>query len=528
MKKKILIYIFLIFFSTLIRSSTYTMYNKTYKDLYNKQIDLNKKVNDFTLVKEEIELEMMGCRTTANSDWNNMLIFKEYEKMTNVKVKFIAIPENNYRESLSLSLAGNQLPDAYIKGFLEPMDVAEYSQNGTLIPLDDLIEKYAPNFKKLMYEYPEVKAACYSADGHIYALPAIVTLDAALSDKHWINKKWLEKSGINPPITTDELKKVLEIFKNNDMNGNGNLNDEIPMTGENIEQIIDNFSGAFGLQKQMMYDINIDNDRVEIWYGSDKYKKLLQYLADLYKKGLIDKDIFFSQYKDFFSKINPDRVGVFHNQTDDIFSQYSDCFISLEPWRGPAGDQIKNRRPIARDYGAFAITKENKYPEITMRWIDYFYSKEGSLFFRMGIEGDTYIKNDSGIYDYTEKIKNDPRGLSLTIGELTMWPGRGAPHWINEENSVAINSAKTKEAQKKLEPYLIEKVIARPLFSIESEMKIRNIRNNLDLYVEASREKFITGVFSFDKWDEYKNVLEKLGIRELESIYQNAYSNIKE
>lgn len=422
----------------------------------------------FPLSKEPVTLKMAGMKTTVLGDWNNMLVFKEYEKATNVKVIFDTIAEDIYRERLNIMLASNDLPDAFLKGNLEPMDVAEYSANESLIPMENLIDNNAPNIKKLINTYPEVKSSCYSADGHIYSLPVVASLDSARTEKHWINKKWINKLGVKIPVTLDELKNVLRKFKYNDMNGNKKF-DEIPMTGTNIQQIIDNFTGAFGLQIQMGYYLNIDDGKVQIWLNSERYKLLLQYLADLYSEGLLDKDIFYSNYDIFYPKIRPDRVGVFHNQTDDIFSMYSDDFIGIAPWKGPFGDQIKNQRSIARDFGAFAITSANKYPEITMKWIDYFYGEEGSFFLRMGIEGETYTKKNDGTYDYVDSIKNNKNGLAYAVGKFTIWPGMGAPHWINDNNSIGINSKNTQEAQAALKDHLVQRVSNRPILDIKSE-----------------------------------------------------------
>ena len=480
----------------------------------------------FPLTKTPVTLKMAGWRSTVHGDWNNMLVFKEYEKLTNVKVEFEAIPEDYYRDRINVMMASNDLPDAFLKGFLEPMDVAEYSANGALIPMETLIDIYAPNINKLIETYPEVKASSYSTDGHIYALPAVVTLDTARSEKHWINKKWLQKSKLKVPVTLEELKETLRVFKNTDMNGNGKQ-DEIPMTGRDIQQILDNFAGAFGLQIQMGYYLNIVDGRVEIWLSSERYRMLLQYLSELYREGLLDQDIFCSNYKVFLPKVHPDKIGVFHNQTDDIFSMYSDDFMGIAPWKGPLGDQLKNQYSIARDLGTFAITSLNKHPQITMKWIDYFYGQEGSLFFRMGVEGVTYEKKPDGTYDYTENIKNNKNGLSYAVGQFTIWPGMGAPHWINEQNSIGVDSENTRMAQAALKDYLVERVSNRPILDIKSEKRLSELKANIDMFVKASREKFIKGEFGFDKWDIYCDTLEKLGIKEMEQIYQRAYDTME-
>lgn len=40
-----------------------------------------------------------------------------------------------------------------------------------LIKLNDLIDKYAPNFKALMEKYPVIKKGITMPDGNIYSLP---------------------------------------------------------------------------------------------------------------------------------------------------------------------------------------------------------------------------------------------------------------------------------------------------------------------------------------------------------------------
>lgn len=45
------------------------------------------------------------------------------------------------------------------------------SNAGKIIALDELIEQYAPNIKKLMEDLPELAAEMTSYDGHIYFIP---------------------------------------------------------------------------------------------------------------------------------------------------------------------------------------------------------------------------------------------------------------------------------------------------------------------------------------------------------------------
>ena len=197
--------------------------------------------------------------------------------------------------------------------------------------------------------------------------------------------------------------------------------------------------------------------------------------------------------------------------------------MGIATFEGPYWKSIKNQKSIARDFGTFAITSSNKNPEITMKWIDYFYGEEGSFFFRMGMEGKTYEMKEDGVYDYIDQIKNNKNGLAYAVGQFTIWPGQGAPHWINERNSTGINSQNTRQAQAELEPYLVQRVSNRPNLNIQNEKRLNELQSNINQFVEASREQFIKGTFSFDEWNVYLDTLEKLGINELEKIYQGAY-----
>lgn len=67
-------------------------------------------------------------------------------------------------------------------------------------------------------------------DGHIYTLPGKKPLRPKGCDTPFINKAWLDRLGLEIPTTVDEWYEVLKAFKEQDANGNGDPNDEIPLT----------------------------------------------------------------------------------------------------------------------------------------------------------------------------------------------------------------------------------------------------------------------------------------------------------
>src|SRR5690625_5008621 len=246
---------------------------------------------DFPIVDEQITLSMFGERSPVNGPFDEMPPFIAYEEMTNIKIDWENVPVEGYDEQKNLLFGSSDLPDAFYKARLTHNDVLENGYNGVLISLEDLIDEYAPNLKAIFEEYPDVEASVTAPDGHIYAVPSVVTAPSARTEKHWINTEWLEALDLEVPETMDELVNVLEAFRDDDPNGNGEQ-DEIPMTARNPNQLIHKIAGSFGLQEQMGYSLEINDDEVNIWVTGERYKDMLMFLNKLYAEGLLDNEIF--------------------------------------------------------------------------------------------------------------------------------------------------------------------------------------------------------------------------------------------
>lgn len=59
----------------------------------------------------------------------------------------------------------------------------------------------------------------------------------------YLNKTWLDNLGLTYPETVEELYTVLKAFKEQDANGNGDPNDEIPISfdtsaGARLEHVL--------------------------------------------------------------------------------------------------------------------------------------------------------------------------------------------------------------------------------------------------------------------------------------------------
>lgn len=473
------------------------------------------------IVKEPIKLKMFTRIAPSNGPFKDMPVFQDFEKMSNIQVEFIEAPTDGFAEKKNLLFASNELPDALYRSQITPLEAVRYGAGGQLIPLEKLIETHAPNLKKLMDTYPEIRAGITTPEGHIYAIPGLVTVGSARTEKKWINKQWLDKLNLKVPETTDDLYNVLKAFKEQDPNGNGKQ-DELPMTAR-AAALIPVMAGSFGLDFQLGYNINLENDKVNIWMGSERNKELLMYLNKLYAEKLLDPELYTQKEAQYLTKQGTGNTGFFFDQTNNpmLDGKVEGQYVGIAPPKGPHGDRLVQSSPVPRDFGAFAITSVNKHPEATMRWIDYFYSDEGATMLRFGRLGENYELRD-GIPYYTEAFLK-----TGNQSKITPYAGGGAPHLISEKVASYINPLQVQEAQKQLEPYMSKSKYAAPMFNEATAQQVNVLRNDIDKYYDEQSTKFIAGALSFDKWGEFQDTLKKMKLDELQKIYQSAYDSIK-
>ena len=211
-------------------------------------------------------------------------VVQRLEKDTNVHVEWTQVPQTSWDERMNIMFASNYLPDAIIGG----VDVATNFYQ--LTPLDDLIDQYAPHVKAWLEEHPEYKKALTLEDGHIYSLPiGDEAYTNVFTNVMWINTQWLKNLGLEKPTTTEEFYQVLKAFKEQDANGNGDPNDEIPFTGIGLGM---DFLSPFGMTDVygQRYLVN-DDGTVRYAYTSEEYKEGIKWAHKLYQDGLIDNEL---------------------------------------------------------------------------------------------------------------------------------------------------------------------------------------------------------------------------------------------
>lgn len=500
--------------------------------------DENINESGMPIVNKPIDLTFFAGKSPSSADnWNDVLVWNEYEERSNINVKWDMVPFSTLGEKVKLLLASGDYPDAFFNARLSPKDLSKYGKQGIFLELNDLIDKYAPNLSKILKEQPSIKSAMTFPDGSIYGLPLLMDPDnpnIRIAEHFWIREDWLDALDMKMPETTEEYYQYLKAVKEQDPNGNGKA-DEIPFGGNGIGGLINQLKGAWGLGNRGVssryVDIDPDTNEPRFIYTDPKYKELLQYLNKLYSEELIEQNIYTIEHTQYMANASEKKYGSVSSVNTEAI-EGSEDFDSAPPFEGPDGDRIFIRvfNPVT-GLGSFAITNKNEHPVATMKWIDYFYGDEGMKLYFMGVEGKTFEEKSNGELEFVEEITDNPDGLTFdqAVAQYLTYPGGGHPGFMKKEyDKASENQPAAIKAMEKSEPFLPDEIWPEFTSTDKEYKELSRITVDMNSYTSEMEAKFITGKLPFSKWDEYVEELNKIGVDKYMEIEKAALKRYKQ
>ena len=454
--------------------------------------------------------------------WENNLFFERMQEKTGIT--FLYTQYSDYDKWVARKgelKTSENLPDVLFKAELNASEIRDLYQAGRIIDMAPYLEQYAPDLWKLLEEHPEWKKAITLADGAIPALPAINTLQN--NDAMWINTAWLKKLKLEVPTTAEELTEVLRAFKTGDPNGNYQK-DEIPLGFVGMWEL--RFLGhAFGMIDNDYY-ISEKDGKVTSSLTSDENRAFLTWLHQLWEEGLLDSTGFSTT--DTLRQITDENkaipYGLLLSTTPlTILPQKAlDQYTVLEPlsyngtkiYRDFAGDLVR---------GTFAITSACKEPEKLVAWVNTLYTQEGSLMAFYGVEGEEYIWNEEGMWEWNYPLQTVADEILPTH---TISEGGTSPSFVDPGFQLKYRDEATRNTVAALQNLKQYSVIPYPpvTLSAEDETRVAEIQNDLSRYVEKAMACFVTGdtELTDENWNEFCRTVDEKGLQEMIDIWQKA------
>lgn len=348
--------------------------------------------------KETVTLDWYINYSWFTTPWGENLVSQKITQETGVNINFIT-PIGNETEKLNALIASDSLPDLITLGYWEPQ-VEQMISNQMVYALNELADEYDPYFWQVAD--PDVVNWYTKEDGNLYEYPNSSTSPSDLKDNKLIgsNQTFLVRKDIyeaigSPDMTTPEgfAEAVREAAKQFPTVDGRKL---IPIGAH----VFDN-EGNVSFDKYLMNFLAIPWEKNQVYYDrytDEEYLRWLKMFRELGEEGYLAGDIFVDTRTQMEEKIAQGRYFCMIYQYTDMLSQQKylygknpqQVYIAVEGPRNSNGDDPTLPCNSINGWTVTLISKNCKYPDKAISFMDFLMGEEGQKLIFLGVEGVTY------------------------------------------------------------------------------------------------------------------------------------------
>lgn len=481
-------------------------------------------------VSSEDELTLWIPLTAAVSaqvsNFGDTPLAKEMEKVIGAKVTYIHPATGMEKEQFNLLLASDDMPDIisydwYKYGGDKAID------EGYIISLNDVIDKWAPNLKAVLEKMPDIDAMLKTDSGQYYAFPFIrENLDLCVYGGPIVRGDWLKKVGMDTPETIDDWEKMLTAFKEQcGASAPLSIGGKVPF---NNGMLI----GAYGITTNMY----VDNGKVKYGPVQPEFKEFLTKMREWYKNGLLDSNFSGTDSKILESNILNSKSGATYGLTgsnlgswlmakkaagDNNFDLVGVPYPSLNKGEKSNFGQMDWQYSTA---SSWAISRSCKNIELAARYLDYGYSDEGYNLYNYGPEGVTWEMKD-GVPTFNDFVWHNPDGDTpvSVINRYSMGNTAGpcVQSW-HLKQTIQSYPQQNEAVEKWKETDMINHAMPLVTLTAEEAEEKNSIFADVDTYMWEMLYSFIMGTADLSEYDSYIDRMKQLGVDRMVELQQQA------
>ena len=505
--------------------------------------------------EEQTNFSIFAGISALSPDNSEKPLVQQMNEAMGVTIEWNCVSGDTLTEKKNLILnAGSDLPDALMAASLTDSELLTYGGNGLLIPLEDYInEETMPNLMKIVEKRPEMLATCTMPDGHIYGLPGISEMGFEYTDGNTyyigaipqftaINTDWLEAVGMEMPTTVDELHDVLVAFRDQDVNGNGDPTDEIPLSFIFPEKNgswcagLGTLLAPFGCTDYQADHRAIENGQVYYQAASEEYKNAIAYYHDWFEEGLIDIEIFSQDSSQYIAKGNGEdpRLGVFvwWEIPEVVGEERAESYEYLPILEGPDGTYGVNLNEMGTtSHNSFSVTNACENPELLLKWVDQMYDPINSMQAIYGPIGVYWDEepDENGCYSMRELKEGETAGELKSKSELL-----GPTEQLTEDyGTYYYLEDRAQERLNDLESFWFNYVDSTEYYPsvtyTADEIEVINDKlSDIKALTEEKVAHWLRDGGIEEEWDQYLQDLDNMGLQEVVGAWQAAYDRYQE
>ncbi|WP_168120598.1 ABC transporter substrate-binding protein [Paenibacillus sp. HB172176] len=378
---------------------------------------------------EPITIRLVAGDVNPSWDDNQSEVGQELLKRTGVTLKEEFPVGGNDADMFSLMVASDEYPDLVMpKG-----NAGKLVDAGAMIDMRELIDKYAPNLKKIYGDYYN-RLNWSEDDDSIYFLPidGVGQTYFEAGGGFQLQHKVLEAAGYPEMKTVEDYEAAIKAYiEKNPTTEDGQPTIGMSLNGGEWQILISVTNPAFlatGAPDDGEFYVDQDTLEAVMHYQRPEEREYFRWLNHMNDIGLLDKESFVQKYDQYKAKIASGRVLGLIDQNWD----YGEAENALKA-EGKFEDTYA-RFPITLNdsfqdhsfqgtgylagYG-IGITKDAKDPVRVIKYLDYLASDEGQVLINWGIEGEHYnvVDGKRVIPEEVQQAKsNDGNNFKKTTG----------------------------------------------------------------------------------------------------------------
>lgn len=468
----------------------------------------------------------LDTKVSAHSKTLNDTEFaKALEKQTGIKVIYQHPAQGQEKEAFNIMIASKELPDIiqnnWISGYAGGPEKA--MQDEIIIKVNDLIDKYAPNYKKYISGDKALEKEVKTDTGSHYGFANFKGDDfATVNYGPLFRADWLKELGLPAPTTIDEFEAILKAFK--DKKGIAS-----PFTqGKNLNGEF--IAGAYGININWFID---DNKKAAYGPMTPQYKEYLTVLNRWYANGLLDKNFVSNDGNAVKANMLNGKSGATLGLLGGDMSTWLSAMKDKEPKYDlvgvpypvlKKGDKVKFAQKDWMYTGlTVAITTSCKNPDIATRLLDYAYSKEGDMLYNFGIEGVSY-NMVNGTPTFTDEVMKNPK---LSVQEAMAKYIRGNIGGPMIQRGERVKQTLTFPQQMdaittwaKADPY--PNKYPNATISPDESAELASIESDINTLVSETTMKIIMGVAPLSEVEKLQGQIKNMKFDRAVQIRQNS------
>lgn len=348
---------------------------------------------------EPVTLTFWSCGDKYSAQDEVLAAFCEkYKSQLNIdKIEYNFVSFGDYEDKMTALVAGGDDFDGFYVS--DWMLYAKMANKGALLPLNELMQQYAPSLLKT-YEENGATVAC-SIDGDLVALPwtkeksskAVLLYRKDLAEQYGVDTSKLETIEDLDKMFAEAKEKVpdITIFESGFPRGN-TYSDVLAILHSKYELDAMNYH-------MMTTDLNSDAVELQPIEQTEMFKEAVTWMQKWYNDGIVSKNELSETDTQLFENGKTfAKVGLMENALQGVSFNISGAeygYAELYP-----DGKFRYDSPLNN---AFAINKNAANPERVLMLMELLNTDEEAYnMFMYGIEGETYVINESGAIDYPE------------------------------------------------------------------------------------------------------------------------------